>query len=177
MTNRRALTIDPMSPPVGREGLTVGVPVPVYVQAFSDAAELEADPLWQAAPITKKDRRMLMARPFRGTRISPILTLRRGLRMAIVTAHNPQLDETVGGAAPEALDKRRLGSPVPWRTLSRRPKPADVLFVLTMATAMRGSTPQATPSSSLCSKANAAAVRSTSVEKPPACHGGCAMPG
>jgi hypothetical protein len=74
MTNWRALTIDPMSPPVGREGLTVGLPVPVHVQAFSDAAELEADPLWQAAPITKKARPMLMARPFRGTRISPILT-------------------------------------------------------------------------------------------------------
>lgn len=74
MTNPRTQTIDPMSPPVGREGLTVDVPVPVDVQAFSDAAALEADPVWQSAPITKKARRMLLARPFHGTRISPILT-------------------------------------------------------------------------------------------------------
>ena len=99
--------------------------------------------------------------------------------MAIVTARNPQLDETDGGAAPEALGKSRLGSPVPLRTLSRRPKPANVLLVLTMATAMRGPTPQAKSSSSSSrSKVNAAAVRSTSVKKPPACQGGrAAMPG
>ena len=63
MMNKRLQTIDPMSPPVGREGLTVGVPVPVDVQAFSDAAELEADPIWESAPITKKARPMLLARP------------------------------------------------------------------------------------------------------------------
>ncbi|BAQ49354.1 hypothetical protein Maq22A_1p35625 (plasmid) [Methylobacterium aquaticum] len=44
---------------------------------------------------------------------APPVDLRRGLRMAIVAARNPQLDETVGGAAPETLGKSRLGSPVP----------------------------------------------------------------
>lgn len=78
-----------MSPPVGREGLTVGVPVPVNVRAFSDAAELEADPIWQSAPITKKARPMLLARPFRGTRISPILTDGGDALVLQYTANDP----------------------------------------------------------------------------------------
>lgn len=79
-----------MSPPVGREGLTVGVPVPVDVRAFSDAAELEADPVWQSAPITKKARPMLLARPFRGTRISPILTEGGDALVLQYTANDPK---------------------------------------------------------------------------------------
>lgn len=108
MTNLRTQTIDPMRPPVGREGMTVGMPVTVEIQTFSEAAELEADPLWQEAPITKRVRPMLLARPFRGTRIRPVITSGGDALVLHFAAPDPAFGKgTVVSASPTRQIMRR----------------------------------------------------------------------
>jgi hypothetical protein len=102
----------------------------------------------------------------------PLVNLRRCLRVGIVTAPNPHLDEIVDVAclgSPRQEPPRLLRL---WRTLPNWHKQANVPLSLTMATAVHGPPPQDTPSSASCSKVKAAAFRSTSAKNPPACHGG-----